>query len=112
MLSDSVLFYIRENCQGRDKAITARKLTRIMQDEGYHTSERDVREVISTLRKSGKPIASAVIAPAGYFMPATESECLEVLHQLSSRLREISLASRGIERGLKKMFGSQMSLNI
>jgi len=75
-------------------------------------AERNVRSAIANLRKSGEPILSAVSEPCGYYWPADEKEARQVIGQMSSRLKEISQASRGIEKGLQREFGPQLTLEI
>ena len=109
----AVLMEIKENRQGREKAITAAHLTEVMvQKVGCFLSERKIREAINALRLAGNPIASSVHNPMGYFFPVTETEARETLRHFHSRVREICAVTRGVERGLLAQFGPQMSLDI
>jgi hypothetical protein len=104
MLETCVLRIIQAH-QGRANAITAPALTAAVREAlGTYVSERDVRDVISNLRKRCHPIASSVREPFGYFWPTTELEAHEVMGHFYSRMREISALARGVEHGLQEMF--------
>jgi len=109
-----ILKTIEYQCKGRENAMTAKKLTVLINQEfDFNISERTLREAISELRQLSHPIASAVNKPAGYFWPITESEAREVMGHFYSRLKEINAIARGVERGLQFLFPkSQLKLDL
>jgi hypothetical protein len=108
-----VLAEIKNNHQGREKAITTSHLVEVIsQKAGCLLAERRIREAISELRLAGNPIASSVHSPMGYFLPATAQEARETIGHFRSRVREMCAVTRGVERGLLAQFGPQMALDI
>lgn len=58
-------------------------------------SNRDLREIVNTLRRDGVPIASN---SDGYFYAETAQEVRATLNHMKHRIRGITAAIRGLER--------------
>ena len=59
---------------------------------------------IAELRRAEYPIASAVRKPTGYFVPKTADEARECQAHLYSRMREIGITARALD----KAFGEHL----
>lgn len=106
-LRDQVLRYISQNCIGKAHAKTAKMIAYQL-----GTSERQIRQAISELRRMEEPIVSNT--QDGFFIPATEEEAREIYH-IRSRAYEIFETYRGLERGIEKRFPvvvKQMKLDL
>ena len=85
--------------KGRERAITASQLASVI-----GMDERAVRSEVATLRLKGYPIASSTSKPYGYYLPAGASEARECQAQLYSRMREIGITARALD----KAFGEHL----
>lgn len=102
------LLRIIEQCRGREKAMTARQLARLI-----GTNEREIRAMIAELRRQGHPIASPVHPPYGFFVPANREEAEECQMHLYSRMREIGITARALEQAYgKHLPGRQLVLSL
>jgi biotin operon repressor len=82
-----------ERATGRNRAVTASYLAAVTR-----LSSRTVRAVVADLRRQGYPIASAVHRPYGFYVPATPEEAQECQAQLYSRIRELGITARALDR--------------
>jgi len=97
-----------ERARGRSRAVTATHLAAVT-----GLSRRTVRAVIAELRRQGYPIASAVSQPYGFYVPATPEEAQECQAQLYSRIRELGITARALDRAFgQHVPGRQMVLDL
>lgn len=85
---EKVWAYI-QGLHGRTNARTTKTISTMTGVPG-----REVREVISELRREGRPIASAVNPPYGFYVPANAAEAQECLAHMYSRISELSKTVR------------------
>ncbi len=94
--------------RGRNRALPASHLAAVT-----GLSRRTVRAVIAELRRQGYPIASAVSQPYGFYVPATPEEAQECQAQLYSRIRELGITARALDRAFgQHVPGRQMVLDL
>lgn len=94
--------------RGRNRALPASHLAAVT-----GLSRRTVRAVIAELRRQGYPIASAVSQPYGFYVPATPEEAEECQAQLYSRIRELGITARALDRAFgQRVPGRQMVLDL
>ncbi|NPV81903.1 MAG: HTH domain-containing protein [Firmicutes bacterium] len=106
--SQARLWDILRQCKSRKKAVTSRQLSRLT-----GINEREVRSLIADLRRDGYPIASAVNAPYGYFIPVDRAEARECQGHLYSRIQEIGITARALDRAFgEHLPGRQMILDL
>lgn len=97
-----------ERARGRNRALPASHLAAVT-----GLSRRTVRAVIAELRRQGYPIASAVSQPYGFYVPATPEEAEECQAQLYSRIRELGITARALDRAFgQHVPGRQMVLDL
>ena len=97
----SKLLEILKHHQGRDRAITAKKLaTKLNHDERF------VRLKIRDLIAQGIPIASNTQIPHGYYIVETILEANQYMQSLRNRLIEDALRRRDFKRARDKAFYS------
>jgi biotin operon repressor len=97
-----------ERARGRSHAVTATHLAAVTR-----LSTRSVRAVVAELRRQGYPIASAVQPPYGFYVPATPEEAQECQAQLYSRIRELGITARALDRAFgQHVPGRQMVLDL
>lgn len=97
-----------ERARGRNHAVTATHLAAVTR-----LSNRTVRAVVAELRRQGHPIASAVQPPYGFYVPATPEEAQECQAQLYSRIRELGITARALDRAFgAHLPGRQMVLDL
>ena len=87
------VYAVVERARGRNRAVTASHLAAVTR-----LSTRSVRAVVAELRRQGYPIASAVQPPYGFYVPATPEEAQECQAQLYSRIRELGITARALDR--------------
>ena len=87
--------------RGRDRAITARRLSETLDSE-----ERDIRTGIRNLIAGGIPIASSVVRPYGYFIVTSVQEANDYMKSLRERLIEDALRRRDFRLAVAKYNGS------
>ena len=89
---------------GRDNAIAARELGALMASRlGAALEAREVRQIVSDLRRRGELIASATSAPYGFYRPADLREAEQCRAQLARRLREVRRTVAAYDRAVRRM---------
>lgn len=91
-MGNQLLAYLKAVAKGRERALTAKQLSRI-----FRTTEREIRETISRLRDEGHLIASTVKPPYGFFVPCNKEEVDETSRQLWSRVGQIAKTARAFD---------------
>ncbi len=79
--------YLRQYCKGEYRAVTSRELKTI-----FGIRSRELRGIVNRLR-GGVPICSAKL---GYFYAGNEQELSRTIQQLTSRIKKIAAARRGL----------------
>lgn len=85
--------------KGRDRAITAKELVRILKVE-----DRVIRKEIREFIAEGVPVASSTKLPFGYYIVETIQEANEYMQSLRNRLIEDALRRRDFKRAVAKSF--------
>ena len=80
--------YLRQYCKGEYRAVTSRELKTI-----FGIRSRELRGIVNRLRGGGVPICSAKF---GYFYAGNEQELSRTIQQLTSRIKKIAAARRGL----------------
>lgn len=89
---------------GRENAITARELGVLMASRlGAPVEAREVRQMVSDLRRRGELIASATSPPYGFYRPEDLCEAQECREQLARRLREVRRTVAAYDRAVRRM---------
>lgn len=70
---------------GKENALKARQLG----------EERDIRYIVSSLRKKNYPICSG---DEGYWIARTEIEKIESLGKINSRIKELTAVAEGLKK--------------
>jgi hypothetical protein len=108
-LKKRVLLFLKQNCSGRQNAITKHKLMELLSI----ADERSFRTIIFNLRMEDIPILSAVQPPYGFYFAKDESETAEALQQIHNRTMKLHAVDKHIRNGLQKQFpGSQIPLDL
>ena len=87
------LFYMKEYHTGISKAVPSAYL-----QGRFCISSRTVRKLVNQLRNDGNPICSG---ENGYYYAADRKELLASIGQMTSRIREIAKAKRGLVKSLE-----------
>lgn len=87
------LIYIKEYHTGTSKAVPSAYL-----QGRFRISSRTVRKLVNQLRNDGNPICSG---DEGYYYAADRKELLASIGQMTSRIREIAKAKRGLVKALE-----------
>lgn len=90
-MEDTILDYLQRHAQGKQNGVKARTLKVL-----FKVTEREVRDVVNTLRAEGYPICSG---NQGYYFAATEDELKVTIQQLRSRVNQINNAIHGLSSG-------------
>ena len=85
--------YIKEYHTGKEKAVSSAYL-----QNRFCISSRTVRRLVNQLRNDGNPICSG---DKGYYYAADRKELLASIGQMTSRIREIAKAKRGLVKALE-----------
>ncbi len=80
--------YLRDYCKGESRAVTSRELGTVF---GIRGSE--LRGIVNRLRCGGVPICSSEF---GYFYAGNDQELSRTIRQLTSRIKKIAAARRGL----------------
>lgn len=89
---------------GRGNAITASELAALMTYRlGIPVKAREVRQIVSDLRRRGVLIASATGPPYGFYRPEDLREAQECRDQLAGRLRELRRTVAAYDRAVRRM---------
>ncbi len=92
----SVLDYINHHCLGKANAKTSKQIA-----FSFGTTDRQIRQAVSELRRQEEPIVSNT--KDGFFIPLTPGEAMEIYH-IRNRAYEIFTTYYGLERGIQKRF--------
>ncbi|WIV13558.1 MULTISPECIES: hypothetical protein [Bacillota] len=87
------LIYMKEYHTGTSKAVPSAYL-----QGRFCISSRTVRKLVNQLRNDGNPICSG---DNGYYYAADRKELLASIGQMTSRIREIAKAKRGLVKALE-----------
>ena len=87
------LNYIKQCHAGKEKAVSS-----VYLQNRFCISSRTVRKLVNQLRNDGNPICSG---DNGYFYAADRKELLASIGQMTSRIREIAKAKRGLAKALE-----------
>ena len=87
------LNYIKKFHTGKEKAVSSTYL-----QSRFCISSRTVRKLVNQLRNDGNPICSG---DNGYYYAADRKELLASIGQMTSRIREIAKAKRGLVKALE-----------
>lgn len=92
-MEDKFLNYIKEYHTGKEKSVSSAYL-----QNKLCISSRTVRRLVNQLRNDGNPICSG---DNGYYYAADRRELMASIKQMTSRIREISKARRGLIKALE-----------
>jgi biotin operon repressor len=98
------LIYIKDYHTGKVKAVSSAYL-----QNRFCISSRTVRRLVNQLRNDGNPICSG---DNGYYYAADRNELIASIRQMTSRIREISKARRGLVKALEDFPNGQMKLDL
>ena len=87
-MEDKFSTYIKEYHTGKEKAVSSAYL-----QNRFCISSRTVRRLVNQLRNNGSPICSG---DNGYYYAADREELIASIRQMTSRIKEISKARRGL----------------
>jgi len=87
------LIYMKEYHTGISNAVPSAYL-----QGRFRISSRTVRKLVNQLRNDGNPICSG---DNGYYYAADRKELLASIGQMTSRIREIAKAKRGLVKALE-----------
>ena len=105
-MEDNFLIYIKEYHTGKEKAVPSASL-----QNRFCISSRTVRRLVNQLRNDGSPICSG---DNGYYYAADRKELIASIRQMTSRIKEISKARRGLIKALEHFpdDSGQLRLNL
>jgi biotin operon repressor len=89
---------LQASARGRGRAVSA-----VVLGARLGISQRVLRAAVNELRNLGKPVGSAVEAPAGYYVPETREEALECSAHLWARVREIARVARAFDQAAARL---------
>jgi len=92
-VEDKFSTYIKEYHTGKEKAVSSAYL-----QNRFCISSRTVRRLVNQLRNDGSPICSG---DKGYYYAADREELIASIRQMTSRIKEISKARRGLIKALE-----------
>ena len=87
------LIFMKEYHTGISKAVPS-----VYLQGRFYISSRTVRKLVNQLRNDGNPICSG---DNGYYYAADRKELLASIGQMTSRIREIAKAKRGLVKALE-----------
>lgn len=103
MDSTRLLIKLKRYHAGAINAVSSKEL-----EAAFFVSGKKIRDAVNELRQDGEPICSD---RNGYFYAITEMEVNRSIRQLSSRIRSIAKAQRGLMTAAAKFVDTgQMSL--
>ena len=88
MLQEEIAEYLKDFHKGESRAITSREL-----ETEFAIRGSELRGIVNRLRSEGVPICSFEY---GYYYAAAEDELNRTIRQLTSRIKKISEAQRGL----------------
>ena len=92
-MEHNFLIYMKEYHTGKEKAVPSAYL-----QNRFYISSRAVRKLINQLRNDGNPICSD---DNGYYYASDRKELHASIRQMTSRIREIAKAKRGLVKALE-----------
>ena len=100
------LVYIKEHHRGKEKAVSSAYL-----QSRFSISSRTVRKLVNQLRNDGNPICSD---ENGYYYATDQKELFNSIHQMTSRIKEITKVKNGLVKALKHFpdANGQLRLNL
>lgn len=102
MRKEQLAEYLKNNCLGEANAITGPALARC-----FGTTNRQLRDLVNSLRQISVPIASSA---EGYFYAKTAKEAQGTICHLKHRIAGIAAAIRGLERAIARFDENQLCL--
>ena len=105
-MEHNFLTYIKDYHTGKEKAVPSAYL-----QNRFCISSRTVRRLVNQLRNDGNPICSG---DNGYYYAADREELIASIRQMTSRIKEISKARRGLIKALEHFpdDSGQLRLNL
>lgn len=103
-MQNQFLAYLKKHHRGQANAVFSKELERI-----FDLKNREIRLIVNNLRHDGHPICSS---GDGYYYARDETEVLRAIHNLNSRIKNITKAKNGLAKSLHLFPSSrgQMSL--
>lgn len=98
MASEQLKNYLKNNCNGRRKALKSVDLEAMM-----HISKNELQRQVNRLRRSRVPICSG---PEGYFYARHAGEIYATIHTLKDMVHGLNRAIEGLEEALEN-FGEE-----
>lgn len=102
MLKSELAGYLEIFHCGEQYAVSSRELS-----SAFNIPERELRTVINELRREGVPICSS---SNGYFFAESDTELLQTIGHMASRIAGISGALRGLKKARARFDGDQTVL--
>ena len=105
-MEHDLLIYMKEYHIGIEKAVPSAYL-----QSRFCISSRTVRKLVNQLRNDGNPICSG---DNGYYYAADRKELIASIGQMTSRIKEIAKANRGLVKALEHFpdANGQLSLDL
>lgn len=102
---------------GKEQAILGRDLTSKLHyfysGEKIDDLQRQMREVISDLRKRGYLICSAPGKTGGYWLPKDRKEFDDFIeHELESKIRDLSITKNSLVKAANEQLGKEFQLSL
>lgn len=94
MNNEQLCSYLKENCQGKEQAVSGRELARLC-----GVSENELRRRVNRLRREGEPIASN---RTGFFFARTAGDIYATIRALRKMADGLEAAIRGLERAFER----------
>ena len=102
MLKEQLAEYLHRYHHGAENTVTSRML-----EHAFHSSGKELRDLVNALRREGIPIASD---QSGYFYAKTEAEVRLTIRHMKNRISGISAAISGLRRSLTAFDDMQIRL--
>lgn len=99
MNNEQLCSYLKENCLGKEQAISGREFARLCA-----VSENELRRRVNRLRREGEPIASN---HTGYFYARTAGDVYATIRALRKMTDGLEAAIRGLERAFDRFGGGE-----
>jgi predicted house-cleaning NTP pyrophosphatase (Maf/HAM1 superfamily) len=108
MNQQTLLEYLKLNCQGRSNAATGKQLQTLFQCKDI----REIQKAIERLRQDGFPILSADQGMPGYFWPKDAYEAKECLRQLENRAKHTFRTWWNVKKAVEETFKNKTQLEL
>ena len=99
MNNEQLCSYLKENCLGKEQAISGREFARLC-----NVSENELRRRVNRLRQEGEAIASD---RTGYFYARTAGDVYATIRALRKMTDGLEAAVHGLERALDRFGGGE-----